>query len=212
MPSVKSISSLRTCPSSTEVEPSAPTRSNAVAMIRPISTELHEIVAIERRSSFPLIGVASLVTSLTILRAALPMPRCNETGEAPAATDFSPSRTIACASTVLVVVPSPALRSVLDATSTSSFTPTFCCGSESSISRAMVTPSFTISGAPYARSSTTFLPLGPSVTFTAFATMSIPSISFCRLTSSKSTVLAMRTVARCARAPDSALSAAGRGA
>ena len=42
-------------------------------------------------------------------------------------------------------------------------------GSSSSISFAIVTPSFVMSGAPYFLSRTTFLPLGPSVTFTVSA-------------------------------------------
>lgn len=53
------------------------------------------------------------------------------------------------------------------ATSCTSLTPTFCSWSPSEISLAMVTPSFTISGAPYARSNTTFRPFGPRVTWLA---------------------------------------------
>ena len=45
------------------------------------------------------------------------------------------------------------------------------------ISFAIVTPSFVISGAPYALSSTTFLPFGPSVTLTVFANLSTPAPS-----------------------------------
>ena len=44
------------------------------------------------------------------------MPRFRSIGFMPAATDFIPSRTIACASTVAVVVPSPAWSWVFDAT------------------------------------------------------------------------------------------------
>ena len=46
--------------------------------------------------------------------------------------------------------------------------------SSSSISLATVTPSFVILGAPKDLSITTFLPFGPSVTFTALANMSTP--------------------------------------
>ena len=37
-----------------------------------------------------------------------------------------------------------------------------------------ITPSFVIRGAPYFLSRTTFLPLGPSVILTVFASLSIP--------------------------------------
>ena len=51
--------------------------------------------------------------------------------------------------------------------------------SSSSISFATVTPSLVILGAPNDLSITTFLPFGPSVTFTAFASISTPlSIAF----------------------------------
>jgi hypothetical protein len=45
------------------------------------------------------------------------MPRLSDIGFAPAATFFRPSRTIACARTVAVVVPSPATSFVAVATS-----------------------------------------------------------------------------------------------
>ena len=47
---------------------------------------------------------------------ALSIPRFRSMGFMPAATYFMPSRTMAWASTVAVVVPSPALSEVLDAT------------------------------------------------------------------------------------------------
>ena len=50
----------------------------------------------------------------------------------------------------------------------------FSYGSGNSISFAIVTPSLVTKGAPNFFSRTTFLPRGPSVTFTAFATASIP--------------------------------------
>src|SRR3954452_8604679 len=49
--------------------------------------------------------------------------------------------------------------------------------SESSISRAIVTPSLVIVGGPASRSSTTLRPLGPSVTLTVLASASTPSCS-----------------------------------
>src|SRR5918994_2611673 len=51
----------------------------------------------------------------------------------------------------------------------------FSHGSSSSISLAIVTPSFVIVGAPHFLSSTTFWPLGPSVIATASASLSTPA-------------------------------------
>ena len=50
----------------------------------------------------------------------------------------------------------------------------FSIASDSSISLATVTPSFVICGDPNFLSITTLRPLGPSVTFTAFASLSTP--------------------------------------
>ena len=66
----------------------------------------------------------------------------------PAATDLAPSRTIAAARMVAVVVPSPAMSLVLLATSRTICAPMFSNLSESSISLATVTPSLVIRGAP----------------------------------------------------------------
>ena len=78
---------------------------------------------------------------------------------------------IACASTVAVVVPSPATSEVFEATSRTIWAPMFSNLFESSISLATVTPSLVIVGAPKLFSITTLRPLGPSVTFTAFASV-----------------------------------------
>ncbi len=88
---------------------------------------------------------------------------------------FIPSRTIACASNVAVVVPSPAESLVFVATSLTSCAPIFSNASSSSISFAIVTPSFVISGAPNFLSKTTFLPFGPNVILTVSASLSIPA-------------------------------------
>ena len=53
----------------------------------------------------------------------------------------------------------------------------FSSVSSNSISFATVTPSFVIDGPPNCLSITTFLPLGPNVTFTAFAKASTPFFS-----------------------------------
>ena len=97
------------------------------------------------------------------------MPRLMAMGLAPAATVFTPSRKIAWASTVAVVVPSPATSEVFEATSRTIWAPMFSRGSFSSISLATVTPSLVIVGAPNFLSSTTLRPLGPNVIFTASA-------------------------------------------
>ena len=96
------------------------------------------------------------------------MPRFSAIGLAPAATLFTPSRKIAWARMVAVVVPSPATSEVLEATSRTICAPMFSSGSFSSISLATVTPSLVIVGPPNFFSRTTLRPLGPSVTFTAF--------------------------------------------
>ena len=102
------------------------------------------------------------------------MPRFRSIGFMPAATDFMPSRTIACASTVAVVVPSPAMSLVFEATSRTICAPMFSNLSLSSISLATVTPSLVMRGAPNDLSITTLRPFGPKVTFTASARMSTP--------------------------------------
>ena len=102
------------------------------------------------------------------------MPRLRSMGFMPAATALTPSLTIAWARTVAVVVPSPAMSLVLEATSRSICAPMFSNLSESSISLATETPSLVTRGAPKALSMTTLRPLGPSVTRTASARVSTP--------------------------------------
>src|SRR5438132_13105117 len=81
---------------------------------------------------------------------------------------------MACASTVAVVVPSPAVSDVLLAPSRTICAPMFSSGSLRSISFATVTPSFVMVGEPNFLSRTTLRPLGPSVTFTASASWFTP--------------------------------------
>jgi hypothetical protein len=78
------------------------------------------------------------------------------------------------ASTVAVVVPSPATSEVFDATSFTICAPMFSNLSSSSISLATVTPSLVTLGAPNDLSSTTLRPFGPSVTVTASASRLTP--------------------------------------
>ncbi len=97
------------------------------------------------------------------------IPRRIIIGFAPAVMFLRPSVIIPCASTVAVVVPSPATSLVFVATSFTSCAPIFSYGSSNSISFAILTPSFVIVGVPYFESKTTLRPLGPIVTFTALA-------------------------------------------
>ena len=110
----------------------------------------------------------------TAVATAASIPRRIPIGLAPAVTFLIPSRTIACVKTVAVVVPSPAISLVFEATSDTSLAPIFSKWSSSSISLAMVTPSLVIRGEPKDFSKTTLRPLGPKVTLTVFAKMSTP--------------------------------------
>ena len=95
----------------------------------------------------------------------------------PAATHFKPSFRIDCATTVAVVVPSPAISEVWDATSFTICAPIFSNLSFSSISLATDTPSLVTVGAPKDLSKTTFLPFGPKVVLTALASTFTPATS-----------------------------------
>src|SRR5512137_350859 len=82
---------------------------------------------------------------------------------------------MASASTVAVVVPSPATSDVFDATSRTIWAPMFWYAPSSSISLATETPSLVTVGEPHFLSITTLRPRGPSVTLTALARVSTPS-------------------------------------
>src|SRR5712675_1835026 len=113
-------------------------------------------------------------------------------------TFLEPSLTIACASTVAVVVPSPAKSEDFEATSRTIWAPMFSNLSSSSISLATVTPSLVMRGAPKDLSSTTLRPFGPSVTFTALARMSTPRSILSRAsTENLTSLLAMMCSLKC---------------
>ena len=80
-------------------------------------------------SSWPLTGMAAALMAADSAFSAASMPIFICIGLAPAATFLRPSVTIAWASTVAVVVPSPATSSVLVAASLSSCAPMFSNGS-----------------------------------------------------------------------------------
>ena len=165
--------------SSTVITPSVFTFFIASAINDPITLSLFaeidatcSILSYELPTSWEI-----LFMFFTISLTALSIPLLRSIGLAPAATFFRPAFTIACANTVAVVVPSPAISAVLEATSLTICAPIFSIASSNSISFATVTPSLVIEGPPNFLSITTFLPLGPNVTLTAFANASTPFLS-----------------------------------
>ena len=81
-----------------------------------------------------------------------------------------------CASTVAVVVPSPASFTVFFAASLIKVAPMFSTGSNKTTLSATVTPSFVITGLPIASSYITHFPEAPRVDLTALASLSTPCI------------------------------------
>ena len=121
----------------------------ASAIVLPmLSSAFAEIVPTCAIAFGSLQGLESFLSSSVAAMTAWSMPRFRSIGLAPAATDFRPSRMMACASTVAVVVPSPASSEVLDATSFTICAPMFSNLSLSSISLATETPSLVTVGAP----------------------------------------------------------------
>ncbi|MDT4862796.1 hypothetical protein FQZ97_974690 [compost metagenome] len=201
MPSTTSSSLSSDLPSSTVITPSLPTLSIASAMSLPmVSSLLAEIEPTCAISFDVVVGFEAFFSSATRAVTALSMPRFRSIGFMPAATSLKPSRTMACARTVAVVVPSPALSLVLEATSFTSWAPMFCSLSLSSISLATDTPSLVTVGAPNERSSTTLRPLGPRVTLTALARMFTPSTMRARASPPKMTSFAAMLIS-----PDSVM-------
>src|ERR1700683_1049807 len=177
--------------SSTVMTPSLPTLANASAISSPIFSSCAEIVATCALSVCSSTSRADWSARAETPAAAASTPRLRSIGFAPAATERSPWCTIAWARTVAVVVPSPATSLVLVATSLASWAPRFSYGSSSSTSLATVTPSLVMVGAPHFLSSTTLRPIGPSVTFTASASLLTPRSSERRAASSNSRVLGL---------------------
>src|SRR5213082_2894969 len=195
MPSTTSSSLSSPEPSSTVITPSLPTFSIASAMVLPIdSSAFAEIVPTCAIALESLQGLESLLSSSTTAMTPLSTPRLISIGLRPEETALSPSRMIACASTVAVVVPSPASSEVLDATSFTICAPMFSNLSLSSISFATDTPSLVTVGAPKLRSSTTLRPFGRSVTLTALARTFTPFNILLRTPSPKRTSLAAISV------------------
>src|SRR5688572_16156441 len=149
-------------------------------MILPIVSSLLAEIVPTWATMLPLTGLDMRLISPVRASTAFSMPRLMSIGLAPATTFFAPSRYTAWASTVAVVVPSPAVSDVLLATSRTICAPMFSSGSCSSISLATVTPSLVMVGDPNFLSSTTLRPLGPRVTFTASASWLTPRRIACR--------------------------------
>src|SRR3954451_24352462 len=147
MPSTTSSSVSRDLASSTVMTPSLPTFSMARAIISPMSrSPLAEMVPTWAISALVPIFLDEALTAATTASTARSMPRLRSIGFMPAATDLTPSRTIAWARTVAVVVPSPARSLVLLATSRTIWAPMFSNLSASSMSLATVTPSLVMRG------------------------------------------------------------------
>src|SRR5918996_830914 len=175
MPSTTSSSVARPLASSTVITPSLPTFCMASEIIWPmLASPLAEMVPTWATSDSVETVRERFLMSATTASTAKVIPRLRSIGFMPAVTALAPSRTIAWASTVAVVVPSPASSEVLDATSRSICAPMFSNLSKSSISLATVTPSLEMRGAPNDLSMITLRPLGPSVTLTASASISMP--------------------------------------
>ena len=191
MPSTTSSSLSRLLASSTVMTPSLPTFCMASAIMSPIAfSPLAEIVPTWATSWLFLTFLAFFWMSSTTCLTALSMPRLRSIGFMPAATALRPSRTIDCASTQAVVVPSPATSLVFWAASRTICAPMFSNLSSSSISLATVTPSLVVRGAPNDLSMMTLRPLGPSVTLTALARVSTPRSMRSRASAANLTSLA----------------------
>ena len=105
--------------SSIVITPSAVTFSIASAISLPTFSSAEETVATLAISSLPSTFFEFAITLSTAASTAFDIPFLTIIGFAPAAIFFIPSRIIACARSVAVVVPSPAASFVFVATSLS---------------------------------------------------------------------------------------------
>src|SRR5580693_8571476 len=191
MPSTTSSSVSAVFASSTVITPSLPTFFMASEIILPIVlSPFAAMVPICAISSDDCTFLARFSMSLTTALTAMSMPRLRSIGFMPAATSLRPSFMIEAASTVAVVVPSPARSLVFEATSRTICAPMFSNLSSSSISLATATPSLVMRGAPYDLSRMTLRPFGPSVTLTALLRISTPRNMRSRASDEKRTSLA----------------------
>ena len=176
MPSTTSSAVSSPFASSTVMTPSCPTLSIASASMSPIvASPFADTVPTCAMRSRSFTGFACVRIASTALSTAASMPRLRSIASKPAASSRSPSRKIARARTVAVVVPSPATSEVFCATSRTIRAPMFWNLPSSSISLTTVTPSLVIVGAPQLFWSITFRPRGPSVTRAASASRFTPA-------------------------------------
>ena len=175
---MSSVSIPNDCDSSTVTTPSLPTLSIVSAIFSPSSTLSAEIVATCLISSSEVIWVAIPLRASTTSAAACSIPVRTAIELIPIVVCLRPSLKSAWVSTVAVVVPSPATSLVFCATSLMISAPMFSNLSLRKISLAIETPSLVIVGPENPLSRITLRPRGPSVTFTAFATVSTPFCSF----------------------------------
>src|SRR5262249_9001661 len=191
MPSTTSSWVSRPFASSTVITPSLPTFSIASAIMSPmVWSPLADTVPTWAISSLPLVDFDCFFNASTTADTARSMPRFRFMGSCPAATIFAPSVKMERASTVAVVVPSPATSEVFEATSFTICAPMFSNLSGSSISLATVTPSLVTLGEPHDFSSTTLRPRGPRVTVTASARTLTPRSTLARASSLNFTIFA----------------------
>ena len=111
--------------SSTVMTPSWLTFSMASAISLPMVSSPEDTAPTRAMSSEPLTFLELALMASTAAAVALAMPFFMTMGLAPAARFFRPSRMMAWASRVAVVVPSPATSLVLVATSFTSWAPMF---------------------------------------------------------------------------------------
>src|ERR1700747_2184516 len=136
-------------------------------------------------------GCATFCRCSTSRATARSIPRLTSTGLAPSPMACMPSRMMAWAINVAVVVPSPTMSLVLMAASLTSCAPMFSNWFFRWISRAIVTPSLVTTGVPVIFSRMTLRPLGPRVDLTASASWSTPASSRPRASAPKRSSLAM---------------------
>jgi len=187
-------------PSSTVITPSLPTLSKALAIIAPTSSSLLALMLATEAMppGTPATGLDMLAMCVVATVTALRMPRTRALASAPAVMYFRPQRKMASASTVAVVVPSPASSPVLLAASFTSLAPMFSTLQRSSISSATLTPSLVTVGPPQLLSSTALRPRGPSVLLTAAASFSTPASRLLRASVSNESCLTDMVSVSCA--------------
>ena len=175
-PSTRSRLVFRDLASSTVILPSLPTLSTAMAIRSPISLSLlAEIIAIWRMSSMLETGTAKSERAVTTCSTVESRALLISIGEWPEAIYLLAFLYNALASTVAVVVPSPASELVTLEACFTIWAPTSSKGSSSSTNSATVTPSLVTIGLDPVFLRITLLPLGPSVDATLSANLSTPT-------------------------------------